>query len=287
MCWGVLKNYKASYILIDTYSTNNFYYAFIISQLARVFQIKYIPILHGGNLPQRLQKNPFLAACIFKNSVINVSPSHYLLEVFSKAGFPTMVIPNAIAIDAYAVTERTTFAPKVLWVRAFDKIYNPTMAVAVLVELKKSFPNATLCMVGPDKDGSLQEVMEFAKFKNVAAAIEFTGGLSKEDWIQKSKNYDIFINTSNFDNMPVSVIEAMALGLPVISTNVGGISYLIADGNTGKLVAKNNAVEMAEVIRSILENPLEGLNIAKNARKQVELFDEREVLKMWLKVVQK
>jgi glycosyltransferase involved in cell wall biosynthesis len=67
---------------------------------------------------------------------------------------------------------------------------------------------------------------------------------------------------------------------------VGGISYLIADGDTGKLVAKNNAVHMAEAIRSLLENPLEGVRISKNARKQVELYDESEVIKMWLKVLE-
>ena len=60
MCWGVIKHRKADYLLIDTYSTFNFYYAFFTSQLARLFSLKYIPILHGGNLPKRIENSPFL-----------------------------------------------------------------------------------------------------------------------------------------------------------------------------------------------------------------------------------
>lgn len=285
MCWGIIKNYNASYILIDTYSTANFYYTFITSQIARLLHIKYIPILHGGNLPNRLNDSALLSKMIFKNSYINVSPSKYLYHEFSKSGYNTIYIPNAISMRLYPFTLRSVFTPKLLWVRAFDEIYNPKMAVEVLFELKKKYKNAALCMVGPNKDGSLQEVIDLAKTKNVADSIEYTGLLSKQEWIKKSKNYSFFINTTNFDNMPVSIIEAMALGLPVISTNVGGMPYLIEDGVTGKLVAKNNVLQMVNTIESIIENSSLGIEITKNAKQQVSHFDEAIVKKMWLNLL--
>src|SRR5690349_6621558 len=60
--------HQADYVLIDTYSTQNFWYAFAVSQLCRLLKMKYIPILHGGNLPDRLQRNPALCKMIFKNA---------------------------------------------------------------------------------------------------------------------------------------------------------------------------------------------------------------------------
>ncbi len=88
MCGAVFK-YKndTDYILIDTFSTSNFYFALIISQLARVFKIKYIPILHGGNLPHRLEKSPRFSKLIFSNSYVNVAPSNYLKSAFEAKGF--------------------------------------------------------------------------------------------------------------------------------------------------------------------------------------------------------
>ena len=101
------------------------------------------------------------------------------------------------------------------------------MAVKVLQQLQKQYPSATLTMVGPDKDGSLQTTKDFAK--SLGITVNFSGQLTKEEWWELASKHDIFINTTHFDNTPVSVMEAMALGLPVVSTNVGGIPYLLTD----------------------------------------------------------
>lgn len=285
MCWGVLTNCKANFILIDTYSTFNFYYALVISQLARVLKIAYIPILHGGNLPKRLINNPTLCDLIFKNAYINIAPSNYLLAEFQKRGYTTQFIPNAIELKKYTLKKRNTIEPKLLWVRAFDAIYNPLMAVDVLRILKKTYPNATLCMVGADKDGSLEKIKRYLIEKALEEAIEFTGLLRKEDWIEKSKEFDIFINTTTIDNTPVSVIEAMALGLPVVSTNVGGIPFLIKKGETGSLVASTDAQEMAKNIIALLEHPEIALKMCTNARAMVSEFDVNNVRKQWIQLL--
>lgn len=281
MCFGVLKNYQFDCILIDTYSTTNFYYALVVSQLARFIGIRYIPILHGGNLPLRLQRNPKLSQLIFKNSFINIAPSNYLRSEFQQRDFKTQFIPNAIELKKYKFKERKILQPKLLWVRAFDAIYNPLMAIEVLELLKKNYPNATLCMIGPNKDGTLDTVKQIAKEKGVLNAIEFTGYLTKEEWIQKSAEFDIFINTSNIDNTPVSVLEAMAVGLPVVSTNVGGVPYFIEDGMNGYLVEKNNAVQMVAQIKMLIAHPKQVSGLTKKARQLVENFDVEVVKQQW------
>lgn len=285
MCFGVLKHRKADFVLVDTYSTLNFYYAFIISQLARILKIKYIPILRGGNLPFRLVQNPKLCELIFKNAFINVALSNYLLENFKRNDFKTIFIPNIINIKNYNFKERIIVEPKLLWVRAFDTIYNPEMAIKVLSVLKKTHPNASLCMVGPDKDGSLEQSKSTALKYGVQDAVEFTGLLDKKTWIERSKEFSIFINTTTVDNTPVSVLEAMALGLPVVSTNVGGIPYLINNSVNGVLVENNNELEMANAIVKLIEDPIETLTMSKNARKLVEGFDVEVVKKEWRKLL--
>lgn len=273
-------------MLIDTFSTSNFYYALITSQLARLLALKYIPILHGGNLPHRLKHSEHLSTLIFKYAVHNVSPSLYLAHEFKKYNFDTLYIPNTIPIAEIPFKMRTNLEPKLLWVRAFDKIYNPALAIKVMALLKKDYENASLCMVGPDKDGSLNQTKELAIQLGVAESVTFTGVLPKEQWHQLSQNYDIFINTTNIDNMPVSIVEAMALGLPVVSTNAGGLPYLIENGVDGLLTPVKDEKKMAKAIEMLLNNAEKAGEMSKNAREKAEQFDENTVKMQWHKLLE-
>ena len=284
MCFAVFhyKN-KIDYILIDTFSTSNFYYALLISQLCRLFNLKYLPILHGGNLPHRLKKKPKLSSLIFNNSFQNIAPSGYLKHEFEIKGYATQLVPNVISIANYKFKKRRKLKPKLLYVRAFANVYNPCMSIEVFKEIKKKYEKAVLCMVGPDKDGTLNEVQQLIDRYELHDSVEITGVLSKSEWHKKSEEFDIFINTTNVDNTPVSVIEAMALGLPIVSTNVGGMPFLVENNKDGVLVEKNNAVEMATRIIEILEK--NNISLAKNARIKAESFDCNIVKNKWVEIL--
>ena len=286
MIVAICKNRRSDYVIIDTYSTSNFYFSYVSALLCRAFKIMFVPILHGGNLPERLKCSPCMSRSIFKHSFINVSPSSYLNYEFKKYGYDNVVtIPNNINIDDYSFKVRTSFRAKLLWVRSFDKTYNCEMAVEVLRLLLEKNPDAELCMVGPDKDGSMQSVRALAKQYGINSHIKITGKLSKTEWHKLSEDYDIFISTTNFDNTPVSVIEAMALGLPVVSTNVGGVPFLIEDGVEGLLCEKGDAKDMTEKIVQIVSSPAMSRDICANARKKVESFDWQVVKEQWKNVL--
>lgn len=271
---------KVDAILIDTYSTFSFWYAFLCSQIARIFNVSYICILRGGDLPNRLKKNPKLCQMIFANAYKNVAPSGYLKQAFEQRGYSNLLyIPNSIEIQKYPYKLREKVAPNLLWVRAFATIYNPEMAVKVLFELRKKYPNATLTMVGPDKDGSLLSTKAFAD--SLGVAVCFTGKLAKEDWWQLAADHDIFINTTHFDNTPVSVMEAMALGLPVVSTNVGGIPFLLTDNENALLVDDDDTNQMVAAILKLLENPPQSKKLSIEARRYIEQMDWEIVKKKW------
>ena len=285
MIIAFFKYYRnIDFVFIDTYSTCNFYYALIISQLCRIFRVQYIPLLHGGNLPFRLKRDTIKSNLIFKNSYRNVTPSLYLKYAFENYGYSNLVfIPNTLEIKNYKLKQKKYTPIKLLWVRSFSEIYNPSMAVKVLKGLLDRGYQSELCMVGPDSDGSLKKVKKLAK--QLQVEVTFTGKLSKQEWIKLSESYNIFINTTNFDNMPVSVIEAMALGLPIVSTNVGGMPYLIEDGVDGLLVEKDNVNAMVDAIINTVENEHSTFDRALNARKKVEAYDWEIIKHKWYEIL--
>ena len=281
MLFAVIKYSRWSdYVLIDTYSTQNFYFAYGTSQLCRLFKIKYLPILHGGNLPNRLKNSPKLSYAIFKNAYKNIAPSNYTKAAFNNESINNViVIPNSIDLENYTFKLREIDTVKLLWVRSFSKLYNPKLAIDVLHQLKQNNIKSELCMVGPDNDGSLEEMKQYAK--SLQLEVTFTGKLSKKEWISLSEKYNTFINTTNFDNMPVSVIEAMALGLPVVSTNIGGLPFLIKNEVDGILVTPNNAKVFVDAIINLKNNSEKTKMLIKKGRITAEEFQWQIVKKLW------
>lgn len=276
---------KINAVIIDSYSTRGFWFTYILARLCIKNKIPVIPYLHGGGYPERLEKSPEKCKEIFSNSYKNISPSNYLKKHFEEKGYAVDCIPNFISINEYEYKKRTNLKPRLLWVRSFDKTYNPLLAIEILHKIKSKYPEAVLCMVGPDKDGSLQEVKDKAAKLEVLDSLKITGKLSKKEWLELSNDYDIFVNTTDYDNQPVSVIEAMASGLPVISTNVGGIPFLIENGTDGILVPRNNPDRFTEEIEKLLNDKELSAKISENGRKKAESFDWENLKTKWAELL--
>jgi len=281
----IMYGRKTNFVLIDTFSTTAFYFAFITSQLCRLLHLKYIPILHGGDLPKRLKKSPFLCKLIFKHAHKNVSPSNYLKTEFESHFYKVVLIPNTINTSEYVFKERKQIKPKLLYVRAFATIYNPILAINLLKELVAVYPHAELCMVGPDRDGTLKKVVDKIKEFGLVQKVKVTGVLPKEEWHKLSADYDVFINTTNIDNTPVSLIESMALGLPIVSTNVGGIPYLVENNKEAILVEPNNIKAMVKGVIDLLENSEKTNSFSINGRNKAETMDWQVVKNQWERIL--
>jgi len=276
---------KADVVVIDVFSTNAFWFAWSTARLCRFLALPYITVLHGGNLLRRLKNSPRSCRAIFSHSAANVSPSVYLRDVFQREGHRAQYVPNFIDLEDYPFKKRDVSRPRLLWVRSFHEIYNPTLAVDILQQLKTKHADAVLCMIGPDKDGSLGRVRQRAEQHGVSSSLTITGRLDRNAWTRLAGDYDFFINTTDIDNQPVSVIEAMALGLTVVSTNVGGLPYLIQNDKDGILVPPQDASAFVEAIEGLLEDPAGASRMAQEARRKVEGLDWSAVRNEWLRVL--
>ena len=109
-------------VLIDTYGAQNFYYAYCVGKLCQQLKLPYVPILHGGNLPERLERTAKLSKSLFGNAQINIAPSHFLYDIFKSEGFENLrIIPNSITLKNFPFKKREKFEPRLLWVRRFQE----------------------------------------------------------------------------------------------------------------------------------------------------------------------
>jgi len=270
-------------VLIDCYSTDAFWFAVFAAAICRFNRLKYVPILRGGNLPHRIQNSKRISDYLFNGSLLNVATSRYLHECFNSHGYRSIIIHNYIELIKYPFTHRRMVSPRILWVRAFHSTYNPVMAINTFRIVQERFPDAKLCMVGPAKDGTMDMCKKVVNSEGLN--VEFTGKLEKEKWIKMSVEYDIFINTTDYDNTPISVMEAMALGMPVVSTNPGGVSKLINDGVDGILVNTGDYESMADSIINLLTDHNKAGSISRAAREKAEMWDWNVVKTKWMDLI--
>jgi glycosyltransferase involved in cell wall biosynthesis len=275
---------KVSLVLIDTYSTNGFLMAYYSGKICKYLKLPYVPILHGGDLPKRLERSPEKCNEFFNNAAFLVAPSGYMKKQFQSKGYNNVkMIPNQIDINKFKYRERLSAKPNILWVRSFNQIYNPLLAIETLKLVLEKYPEATLCMVGPDKDGSLDLVKEKVKEDGLEAHVRFAGKMTRKEWSLESLNYDIFLNTTNVDNTPLSVMEAMALGMIVVTTNVGGIPFLFENEKEGIMVPPNDADILSQKILEIVSDPAMAEALSKNAREKSKNWDWLFVRELWKK----
>jgi glycosyltransferase involved in cell wall biosynthesis len=250
-------------VIIESYSGPSFVVDDIASYLARSGGIPVIFHLHGGSLPSLAKRYPKWVARVFRRGAATVAPSAYLAREMAASAGPVRVIPNVIAGEANPFRLREQVSPKLLWMRAYHPIYNPVMAVRVLQRLRRTLPDATLVMAGQDK-GMMREVADAARTLGVADAVEVAGFLDERGKRATAARSDIFINTTHVDNAPVGVVEMCAMGLPVISTDVGGVPDLLTREQTGILVADNDDAAMTDAIVRLVRDPALASRLSRN-----------------------
>ena len=278
--WVRRNEYAVAHI--DVYGGYAFLWAESTCWVLRRARKPYILTLHGGGLPVFGKRWPGRVRRLLQSAAVVTAPSNFLLEQMAPYRSDLRLQPNPIDLNLYHFQKRERLKPKLIWLRAFHSCYNPSLAAEVVALLAKDVPEVNLVMYGHDKgDGSMQAMRQMAVRLGVSERIKMAGGVPKSEVPGRLSAADIFINTTNVDNTPISVLEAMACGLCVVSTNVGGIPYLVEHEQDGLLVPPGDAPAMAAAVRRILSEPGLAERLSVNARKKAERFDWSVILPEW------
>lgn len=267
---------------VDVFSGAAFVWAEAVCFTLRRLRVPYVLTLRGGNLPSFAKNWPRRTTRLLRSAALITAPSAYLAEHMRPYADDVVVLPNAIACDQLPFTHRTRLRPRLVWLRSFHDTYNPAMAVDVLAELRRTHADATLTMIGHDKgDGSLERARQRARDRGVQDRLEIILGIPKSRVGAHLSDADIFLNTTDIDNTPVSVLEAMAVGLCVVSTDVGGLPYLLANERTALLVPPRDPIRMADAVRRLLDDADLAGRLSDAARAYALDRDWERVLNRW------
>lgn len=279
VAWRERGSYRAA--IVDVFSGMAFVWAEAVCfELARLGK-PFVLTLHGGNLPEFAAKWPRRVRHLLGSAAAVTAPSSFLAERMRAFREDLRVVRNAIDIDSYPFAPRDRARSRLVWVRAFHEMYDPVLAVDVLARVAARHPDVRLAMIGPDKDGSRARVESRARQLGVLDRLDLPGAVSRVEVADRLGAADVFVNTTRVDNTPLSVIEAMASGLCVVSTSVGGIPHLVRDGETGILVPPGDAAAMADGIDRVLREPALAARLSRGARAFATECDWAPVLAQW------
>lgn len=267
-------------LLIMVFSGAGFGIADIASAIGRWLHKPIVMWLHGGALPQFSQRFPHWVQRVLCRGTAIVSPSPYLAYHFGTLGYSVRVIPNVLNLCDYPYRHRETCLPRLIWMRTFEESYNPELAVEVVSRLRSHWPEVVLTMGGQDR-GWLNEVKSRIRKLGLESHVRLTGFMDKGIKPREFNVHDIYLSTTRVDNTPVSVIEAAAFGLPIVATSVGGIPFMLRDGETALLVEDNNADEMAYAVSRLINDPTLSSRLSTQGRKMAEAYDWQPVRSGW------
>jgi glycosyltransferase involved in cell wall biosynthesis len=278
--WRGRRRYAVAHV--ELYSGAAFLWAEAVAGLLRVAAKPYILSLHGGNLPAFARRHPRRVRALLGAAAAVTTPSRFLQEAMRSYRSDLLLMPNPIDVAVYEYRLRRRVGPLLVWLRAFHRVYHPELAVAVTDRLAREYPGVRLAMFGPDEgDGSLAEARQAAGRLGAAGRVTFAGAVPKRRVPEVLREHDIFLNTSNVDNAPVSVVEAMACGLCVVSTDAGGMRYLVEQEREALLAPANDAEALAGAVRRVLGEPGLAERLSRAGRAKAEEFDWSRALPRW------
>lgn len=250
----LFSNINIAYL--DIYSGLSIYYSFVYILLLRILGIPYNIILRGGGLPELKGIRALLFKRIFKKSNEIYTPSKYLKKTYESTDRRILIFPNFIDETKFFPKQNgrgSTSRKKILWVRAFTKIYNPAIPIETIRILKSKYPEIHLTMVGPDL-GMLDECKLLLKKYGLEDYVSLTGKIPNDELIRLYHGADIFLNTTSIESFGMALFEAAYTGLPIISSKVGDIPFNFTHGEDILFVEEINPYEFSLNIEKLIED---------------------------------
>jgi glycosyltransferase involved in cell wall biosynthesis len=259
------------------------YTSFLLAPLpaflvARLLGKPVVMNYHSGEAPDHLRRSA-IARWVLRAVERNAVPSRFLVDVLSDFGIPATAVPNLVALDRFEFRLRDPLRPRLLSTRNLEGLYNVACTLRAFRLVQDRCPDASLTLVGAGaEDARLRELATTLGLRNVT----FAGRVAHDAIAGYYADHDIYIQSPDIDNMPLSILEAFASGLPVVSTDVGGIPAILIHGQHGLLSPADDHAALAAHVVDLLNNPARAHALAVAAHSTLTRYSWTNVRAGWM-----
>ena len=280
--WLTLLKEVWKYDVIHIFSAS--YLSFLIAPtpailVSKLYGKKVVLNYHSGEAEDHLRRWRRSTIPILNLVDKLVVPSDYLVRVFSKFGIDARAIFNIIDLDKFQFHERSPLRPVFLSNRNLEIHYGVDCLLRAFARIQQQVPEAILTVVG---DGSQRQALDNLSSELNLRNTSFTGRVEHEEIYQHYSASDVYLNASRIDNQPLSLLEAFACGLPIVTTDAGGIPDIVTDGETGLLVPVDDYDALADRTLKLLAEQNLADTLARQARTECARYTWAAVCEQWL-----
>ena len=282
--WPLLVREIRRADIVHSFSAS--YSSYVISTLPAMIVGRLLrrPVLvhyHSGEAPDHLARSGLARWTLAHLADLIVAPSAFLREVFRGFGLHADVVHNTVDFDRFPFRTRGTLRPRILSTRNLEKDYNVACTLRAFAVVQGRYPDASLTVVG---DGRQRPALESLARDLGVRQVRFAGRVPPAEIPRYYDEADVYVQTPDIDNMPLSVLEAYASGAPVVATNVGGLPAMLTDGEHGLLAPANDHAAVAARIIDLLEDPERAGRLAANAHERCRQYTWTAVRPQWVAV---
>jgi glycosyltransferase involved in cell wall biosynthesis len=216
-------------------------------------RLRGVPVIvnyRGGEAESFLERQSAWVRPTLRRAFAIVVPSAFLERVFRRFGIAAEIVPNIVDTSRFHPGLQRANRCHIVVTRNLEDIYDIPTALRAFAEIRHSHGDASMTVAGSGP--KLADLQQLCETLGITSAVRFTGRLDNEDIAKLYREADLLLNPSTIDNMPISLLEAMASGVPIVSTNVGGIPDLVEDGRTALLVHPRDPGMMAAAALRLL-----------------------------------
>jgi len=234
----------------------------------------------SGEAPDHLQRSAIARRAIARVDA-NVVPSRFLVDVFGRFGIDARIIPNIVDLERFPFRERTPLRPRLVSTRNFDALYNVATTLRAFRIVQDRRPDAALTLVGGGpQESDLRALASALGLRNVT----FAGRVKPDEIARYYAENDIYVQSPDIDNMPTSVLEAFASGLPAVSTSVGGVPAILVHERHGLLAPAGDHETLAAHVVRLLDDPDRARAMARAAYATCQACTWPAVRERWVDV---
>lgn len=232
----------------------------------------------SGQAADHLKRSPACRAALGACDRI-VVPSRFLAEVFAEHGLSCRVISNTVDLDRFAFRQRAPHGARILSVRNFEPLYNVACTLRAFRLVQDQCPAASLTLAG---GGSQLAMLTRLAGELGLRSVRFLGRIHPSEIWRLYEEADLYVQTPDIDNMPSSILEAFASGVPVVATRVGGVPFILEHGTRGLLSPPNDHEAVASHLLTLQRDADLAARLAAAARASCERYRWCAVRGEWL-----